>query len=63
MPTVIVEFDQHDIAELLARAATAAVGKDGMVASSTDVVFELSDPGPDQQLFGARVRVRNVSPR
>lgn len=63
MPEIAVQFTQDDIAELVARAATVAVGKDGLVANTNDVVFELTDPRSDQQLLGARVRVRNVSPR
>lgn len=63
MPEIVVQFTQGDIVEMLARAATAAVGKDGLVANTNDVVFELTDPSSDQQLLGARVRVRNVSPR
>lgn len=63
MPDIVVLFSQSDIAELVAKAATLTVRKDGLVANTNDVVFELTDPSSNQQLLGARVRVRNVSPR
>ena len=63
MPDIVVQFNESDIAELVARAATAAISKDGLVANTNDVVFELTRPGADQQLIRACVRVRNISPR
>jgi|SanBayMetagenome_1026888.scaffolds.fasta_scaffold03889_4 hypothetical protein len=60
MPDIIVEFSHTDIAELLAKAATLAVGKEGFTAGCRDVVLHIDK---DSQCVTARVKVRNTGPR
>ena len=61
MPDIIVEFSQADIAELLSKAATLAVGKDGFTAGCRDVM--LYDFDTESGSVAARVKVRNTGPR
>lgn len=62
MPDIVVQFTGQELDEMLARAATAVVGKQGYSASACDVVYETTSSamrGP----WRVKVIVRNTPQR
>ena len=61
MPDIIVQFTGQELDEMLALAATRAVGKEGYSANGNDVIYEVTSPGSPP--WRAKVIVRNTSQR